>query len=235
MRRTFLVPEVIQTSATDCGPAALKALFGGLGIYLSYGRLREACQTDVDGTSIDTLEEMANDLGVEATQRMLPPDTLLLPLAESLPAVIVVRLPDGGTHFVVAWRVLGALVQVMDPAGGRVWMTRRKFLDLVHVHEQAVPSAAWDDWVESHTFKDSLRQRARALRLEPPEWKDPCPHRRGVAVGAGSRRRPRASSRLRGQAVPGPVRPQSGTDTAGVLDGPTRRERSGSGASCAVR
>ena len=172
MRRHFLVPEVIQTSATDCGPAALKALFGGLGIYLSYGRLREACQTDVDGTSIDTLEEMANDLGVEATQRMLPADTLLLPAAESLPAVIVVRLPDGGTHFVVAWRVLGALVQVMDPAGGRLWMTRRKFLDLLHVHEQAIPSAAWDDWVESHTFKESLRQRARALRLEPPTWKD---------------------------------------------------------------
>ena len=53
MRRRFLVPEVIQTSVMDCGPAALKALFGGFGIYLSYGRLREANQTDIDGTSID--------------------------------------------------------------------------------------------------------------------------------------------------------------------------------------
>ncbi len=40
MMRRFFVPEVIQTSAMDCGPASLKALFGGFGIYLSYGRLR---------------------------------------------------------------------------------------------------------------------------------------------------------------------------------------------------
>ncbi|HTC48481.1 MAG TPA: cysteine peptidase family C39 domain-containing protein, partial [Candidatus Aquilonibacter sp.] len=57
--RRWLVPEVVQTSATDCGPAALKCLLEGFGIPVSYGRLREACQTDVDGTSIDTMEEIA--------------------------------------------------------------------------------------------------------------------------------------------------------------------------------
>ena len=57
--RTLLAPEVIQTSAMDCGPASLKCLLEGFGIRVSYGRLREACQTDVDGTSIDTLEEVA--------------------------------------------------------------------------------------------------------------------------------------------------------------------------------
>jgi ATP-binding cassette subfamily B protein len=34
----------------DCGPAALKCLLEGFGIPVSYGRLREACQTDVDGS-----------------------------------------------------------------------------------------------------------------------------------------------------------------------------------------
>ena len=58
-RRRLLVPEVVQTSAMDCGPACLKALLEGFGITVSYGRLREACQTDVDGTSIDTLEVVA--------------------------------------------------------------------------------------------------------------------------------------------------------------------------------
>jgi len=57
--RRFLIPEVVQTSAMDCGPASLKALLEGFGISASYGRLREACQTDVDGTSIDRLEEAA--------------------------------------------------------------------------------------------------------------------------------------------------------------------------------
>ena len=58
-RRQFLVPEVVQTSATDCGPACLKCLLEGYGITASYGRLREACQTDLDGTSIATIEEVA--------------------------------------------------------------------------------------------------------------------------------------------------------------------------------
>ena len=47
--RRWLVPEVVQSSGMDCGPASLKALLEGFGISASYGRLREACQTDVDG------------------------------------------------------------------------------------------------------------------------------------------------------------------------------------------
>jgi ABC-type bacteriocin/lantibiotic exporter with double-glycine peptidase domain len=79
VKRPYLIPEVIQTSATDCGPAALKAIASGFGVYLSYGRLREACQTDVDGTSIDMIEELANNLGLAAAQSMVPADLLLLP------------------------------------------------------------------------------------------------------------------------------------------------------------
>ena len=35
----------------------------GFGVGVSYGRLREACQTSVDGTSIDTLETLAAEPG----------------------------------------------------------------------------------------------------------------------------------------------------------------------------
>jgi len=56
-RRKALAVEVIQTSAMDCGPACLKSFLEGFGVRASYGRLREACQTDVDGTSIDALED----------------------------------------------------------------------------------------------------------------------------------------------------------------------------------
>ena len=55
-RLRLLVPETIQTSGMDCGPAALHSLLAGFGVAVSYGRLREACQTDVDGTSINALE-----------------------------------------------------------------------------------------------------------------------------------------------------------------------------------
>src|ERR1700693_304070 len=96
--RRFLAPEVVQTSAMDCGPATLKCLLEGFGIPISYGRLREACQTDVDGTSIDTIEQIANQLGVEAEQIMLPVDHVLLDEARALPAIAVVVLPNGITH-----------------------------------------------------------------------------------------------------------------------------------------
>src|SRR5208283_1643093 len=101
--RRWLVPEVVQTSATDCGPAALKCLLEGFGIPVSYGRLREACQTDVDGTSIDTIEEAAVQLGLDAAQIMVPADHVLLAEADALPGIIVVRLANGVTHFVVVW------------------------------------------------------------------------------------------------------------------------------------
>ncbi|WP_425289675.1 cysteine peptidase family C39 domain-containing protein, partial [Shewanella algae] len=72
----LLVPECIQTSAMDCGPASLKSLLEGHGIHASYGRLREACQTGVDGTSIDAIEDAAIQLGLDAAQVMLPSDHL---------------------------------------------------------------------------------------------------------------------------------------------------------------
>ena len=114
-RRRFIVPEVVQTSNMDCGPATLKSLLEGFGIHANYGRLREACQTDVDGTSIDTIEEVANQLGVQAEQIMLPPDHVLLEEARALPAIAVVVQPNGNTHFMVVWRMHGRFVQLMDP------------------------------------------------------------------------------------------------------------------------
>ena len=69
----------------DCGPAALKALLEGFGIGASYGRLREACQIDLDGTSIDTIEEVAAQLGLEADQVLVPADHML-PSRGALPA-----------------------------------------------------------------------------------------------------------------------------------------------------
>src|SRR5713226_8277208 len=114
-RARLIVPEVVQTSNMDCGPAALKCLLGGFGINVHYGRLREACQTDVDGTSIDTIEEVANQLGLQAEQIMLPPDHVFLDEARALPAVAVVVQPNGNTHFIVVWRQHGRFVQLMDP------------------------------------------------------------------------------------------------------------------------
>jgi ATP-binding cassette subfamily B protein len=164
-KRHYLVPEAVQASAMDCGPAALKCLLEGFGIHASYGRLREACQTDVDGTSIDTMEEVARKLGLDAEQVMLPLDHLLLPEAAALPAIVVVVLPSGITHFVVVWRRHGGLLQLMDPATGRRWVTCQRFLDDVYVGKTAVLAAGWREWAGSNPSLDAVRHRLRKIGI----------------------------------------------------------------------
>ena len=165
--RKLFAPEVIQTSAMDCGPAALKCLLNGFGIAASYGRLREACQTDVDGTSINTLEDIAGALGLDASQTMLPADWLLLPEAQALPCLLVVRVPGGSTHFLVVWRRHGPWLQLMDPATGRRWVRAADFEREVFRHEQLLPAAALRGWLGSDVPAAVLSARLRSLGLSP--------------------------------------------------------------------
>ncbi len=161
----MLVPEVVQTSNMDCGPAALKCLLAGFGIPVSYGRLREACQTGIDGTSIDTMESVANQLGLKAEQVLLPVDHLFA----ALPALVVVVLPNGLTHFVVVWRTHGRWVQVMDPSVGRRWISRPRFEQEIYRHATPVPAADWREFAASPEFIAALRTRMKKVGLRRAE------------------------------------------------------------------
>ena len=161
----------------DCGPAALKCIFQGFGLPVSYDRLREACQTGLDGTSIDTLESVAARLGFEAEQVMLPLDSLPLPEARAFPSVLVVANALGVTHFVVAWRRHGPWVQVMDPAAGRRWVPLHRLLAEAYVHAMPVPAEAWRAWAGSPEALSILDARCRQLGM-------PREERRSLAEGA---------------------------------------------------
>jgi ATP-binding cassette subfamily B protein len=167
--RRLLIGEVIQASAMDCGPASLKALLEGFHVPVSYGRLREACHTDVDGTSIDTLEELAVQLNLEAEQVMVPVDHVLVKEAGALPAIAVVMRPAGDVHFIVAWRSHGPLVQLMDPARGRLWLTKQAFLQSLYVHTTIVPAEAWRRWAGSEEFLEPLRRRMERVGIPPAD------------------------------------------------------------------
>src|SRR5215510_11541697 len=162
-RRHKIIPEVVQISATDCGPASLKSVFAGMGFELNYRVLREACQTDVDGTSIVTLEEISNQLGLNAEQVMLPLDHVFLPEARALPAIIVTLTPGGRPHFVVLWKRVGPFVQVMNPATGRHWTTVRALSAQLYQHTTRVPATLWREWAGSDEAVASLGQRLRSL------------------------------------------------------------------------
>jgi ATP-binding cassette subfamily B protein len=162
----FFAPEVVQTSAMDCGPAALKSILEGFNISVSYGRLREACQTDVDGTSINTIEDIAVQLGLQAEQVMLPVDHLVLPEAQALPAIVVVQRPSGLTHFLVVWAKVGDFLQIMDPATGRRWSTWKNFQNEVYLHTFPVSTEAWRAWAGSEGMLAPLRRRMKDLQID---------------------------------------------------------------------
>ncbi|AFE09494.1 ABC transporter ATP-binding protein/peptidase [Corallococcus coralloides DSM 2259] len=180
-RRRSIIPEVIQISATDCGPASLKSLFAGMGAELNYRVLREVCQTDVDGTSIVTLDEVANQLGLDSEQVMLPLDHVVVPEAKALPAIIVTLSAGGRPHFVVLWNRVGPFIQVMDPAAGRHWTRISTLLSHLYQHTTSVPADGWREWAGSEeavaTFERRLldlgETQARALvarALEDPGY-----------------------------------------------------------------
>jgi ABC-type bacteriocin/lantibiotic exporter with double-glycine peptidase domain len=212
MRRRLIVPEVVQTSMVDCGPASLKCLLEGFGVHASYGRLREACQTDVDGTSIDTLEDVASQLGLVVEQVMVPADHVLIPEARTLPAIVITRLPNGSTHFVVLWRSHGRFVQVMDPASGRSFQTRAQLSRSLYLHTLLVPATEWREWAASDSFLRPLGQRLARLgvpgaggalitaALEEPGWQslatlDAATRMVESLVQSGGLRRGRQASR----------------------------------------
>ncbi len=163
--RRFFAPEVIHTSSMDCGPASLKCLLEGCGISISYPRLQEACQTDLDWTSINVLERIAVGLGLEAEQIMIPVDHLLLSEARALHALLVTRQASNLLHFLVLWRRHGPFVQVMDPAKGRRWLRMPTLIEELYQHVHAVQARAWRQWAASGEFMDSLDRRLARLGL----------------------------------------------------------------------
>src|SRR5262249_33560308 len=112
----------------------------------------------------------------------VPLDHLLLDETKALPAIVVVRLANQATHFVVVWRRHGPWLQVMDPAVGRRWVRASEFLRDVHLHTQAVPAEGWREWAGGDQFVPGLMRRMAKLgiserdaivteALSDPGWK----------------------------------------------------------------
>jgi len=170
----------------DCGPAALKCLLEGYGISASYGRLREMCQTNVDGTSIDSLATIATDLGLDVEQVLIPADHLEHSWDALLPGVLVVQGLSAMHHFVVAWRERSGVVQVMDPSLGRRIRRSSELIRECSTHTFEVPEQDWRQWARGpqgirlvlHRLKDLGHADPASVveeALKDPTW---------VALGA---------------------------------------------------
>jgi ATP-binding cassette subfamily B protein len=159
------VPEVLQSSLMDCGPAALKAVLEGFGIQVGYDEVRARCQTDVDGTSLDALAALGNELGLHSQQILVPNDHVLLPEAQCLPAIVVTRGPGGLLHFCVVWRRLGPLVEVMDPGSGRHWLRAEGLLRRLASFPLTLSATSFRRWAGTATARRAWLRRLAQLRV----------------------------------------------------------------------
>ena len=155
-------PEVVQTSAMDCGPAALAALLGAHGLMADVDALRDVCATDVDGTSVDDLEEVASGLGLDAEQVLVPLGQVVAVPDLYLPAIVLTLTPDGYVHFVVVWRIARGWVDVVDPAVGRRRVRLGRFAREILTHEVVVPLEAWAEYAAGEDARRALVARLRA-------------------------------------------------------------------------
>ncbi len=165
MKPRFLVPEVIQTSQMGCAPAALAAVCRGFGLHVDAAQLSEELQTDLDGTSINAVEAVANQHGLCAEQCLVPNEHLFRAQTRALPAVVVLHAPNIGNHLVVVWRRFGPWLQVMDPERGRYWTTVDDFQRRLLIHEQVISPEQCAVLTRSSAYSAALGQRARELGI----------------------------------------------------------------------
>jgi ATP-binding cassette subfamily B protein len=161
--RPFLAPEILQISSMDCGVAAVSCMLSGFGIDANYEKLREACQTQVDGTSINALEDICLGMGLDVCQHIVPPDLMVDAMESSVPLIALVEPSPGMVHFVTVWRRVRDWLQVMDPRGGRMWTKSTEFESSLLRHTQRMTHEEWREWFEVSTFRDALERSAQLL------------------------------------------------------------------------
>jgi ATP-binding cassette subfamily B protein len=114
-RRWF--PFVFQVDEIDCGAACIDMVCRYHGKRISPTRIRAACHTATDGTSLTGLARAATELGLAArTARVSPENTEKLPL----PAI----LHWDGYHWVILVDVRKDEVRISNPASGDLWLPR---------------------------------------------------------------------------------------------------------------
>lgn len=166
-KRRFFAKEVVQTSNMDCGVASLKCILDSFDINSNYEYLRDACKTDVNGTSIDRLEDVLNDIGFDAYQVVVPKEQLKLSDDSLYPAIAVVNIGQNIAHFVVVWRRVGAYLQIIDPGQGRYWIRADKFAQTqLYMYSDHLPVEFWQECYNSWDRSHFLNQQRATLGID---------------------------------------------------------------------
>ena len=125
MKRKMVI--VRQQDAKDCGPCALKSIVEYYNGYVSLERIREHAHTGYEGTTVYHLVNTAKKYGFDAIAKKYPDKQLKNII---LPAIVHIHYDNGLTHFMSLYKVTDTNVVLMDPAKGKLVLSKEDFLKI---------------------------------------------------------------------------------------------------------
>lgn len=115
---------VRQRDFKDCGVCALSSIIQYYGGYVSLERIRLDVKASIDGTNAFNLIEASRKYGFDGVGLKVKS---LDDKKVKLPAIAHINLKNGFQHFVVVYKVTKNKVILMDPAKGKVVISKEEF------------------------------------------------------------------------------------------------------------
>jgi ABC-type bacteriocin/lantibiotic exporter with double-glycine peptidase domain/CRP-like cAMP-binding protein len=162
-RRRRRFPFVRQIDEMDCGAACIAMLCRYFGYDVSMSSIRSAVGTDVSGTTLSGLIRGGEEIGLSMRAIKSSPERL-----DALPLPAILHWE--GNHWLIAERVAGDRVRLVDPARGPRTVSREQVAE------------KWSGFTALATPTDALAAAPRGgLDLR---WLGPFlrPHRRTFAI-----------------------------------------------------
>lgn len=120
MIRRTRTPLFLQMEAAECGAACLAMVLAHHGRWLTLEEVRHRCGTSRDGLTAASIQEAATHYGLDAHVFRREPETITdLPMPQIIHWCF--------NHFVVLERVRGGNFHIVDPAQGRMVVSRAQF------------------------------------------------------------------------------------------------------------
>lgn len=115
--------RIRQHDRNDCAAACVASICAHYGLMLPMMKIREACGTGPDGTTMQGIIDAFGKLGFDAAGLRAKQKNILELKNISEPVILHLEKKTGWLHFVVLFGIKGTEALVMDPEDGRVHRT----------------------------------------------------------------------------------------------------------------